>query len=111
MRQIPNYGDQRNVGWCVYCGGSEETRDHLPSRILLEKPYPDNLPAVPACQACNGGFSLDEEYLACVLECVLARSAHAQDFERPQVARVLERKPFLAAMIPASASRERSPQG
>jgi hypothetical protein len=98
LEQIPNYGDQRNVDWCVYCGGAVETRDHLPSRILLDKPYPTNLPAVPACQACNGGFSLDEEYVACVLECVLAGSAY-EAFERPKIAKVLERKPKLAALI------------
>jgi multidrug efflux pump subunit AcrB len=33
MEQIRNYGDQRNQGWCVYCGGSESSRD-----ILLRVP-------------------------------------------------------------------------
>jgi len=69
MEQFLNYGDQRNEGWCIHCGGVDETRDHVPSRILLDEPYPTNLPVVAACQRCNLGCSLDEEYVACLLEC------------------------------------------
>lgn len=62
MKQIPNYGDIRQIQTCVYSGGGTETRDHVPSKVLLEKPYPENLPIVPACDTCNQSFSSDEEY-------------------------------------------------
>ena len=69
MQQLPNDGDQRNQGFCVHCGGPEETRDHTPSKAFLDRPLPENLPVAPACFACNNGFAADEEYVACLLEC------------------------------------------
>lgn len=52
---------------CTYCAQSADGRDHVPPRCLLERPYPPNLPTVPACDACNQGYSLDEEYFLTVL--------------------------------------------
>ena len=49
--------DERMTGMCVYCGGQPDTRDHVPSRVLLDDPLPDNLPVVDACRACNESFS------------------------------------------------------
>ena len=79
-----------------------ETRDHVPSKVLLDEPYPANLPVVPACRACNESFSRDEEYLACLLECVLAGSTHVENFQRPKIRKILARRPALAAVIEAS---------
>lgn len=104
MDQVPDYSDARLHGACIYCGGPSETADHVPSRVFLDKPYPENLPCVPACRECNGGFSLDEEYLACLLECVQVGSVDHQLMRRPNVARALERKPELAARILAARS-------
>ena len=47
---------------CYFCGSSSESRDHIPSKNLLEKPYPNNLLTIPSCKKCNKSFSLDEEY-------------------------------------------------
>ena len=63
--------DERLTGKCIYCGRNPETRDHVPSRVLLDKPFPDNLPVVDACRTCNEDFSQDEEYLACLIECAI----------------------------------------
>lgn len=52
---------------CVYCAAPAITRDHVPPKALLEEPWPPNLRTVPACEACNGSWSLDEQYLALVL--------------------------------------------
>jgi hypothetical protein len=101
VRQLPNYGDDRNKGWCVYCGGPDETRDHVPSRVLLDEPYPENMPVVPACTRCNGSFSRDEEYLACLIECALTGSVeHAAS--RSKVGAILERSPALSARLGAA---------
>ena len=48
--------------YCVYCGDKANTREHCPSRTFLNKPYPTDLPTVPACKKCNNGFSADERY-------------------------------------------------
>lgn len=53
---------------CVYCGTSADTREHCPSKVFLTKPYPNDLPVVPACQKCNNGFSKDELYTKAFIE-------------------------------------------
>src|SRR4051812_49081415 len=102
MPQLPDFGDERNKGWCVFCGGPEETRDHVPSRVLLEEPYPENLPVLACCQECNSSFSLDEEYLACLIECARTGSVEHASSVRPKIAKTLARKPALAARLTAS---------
>ncbi len=52
---------------CLFCGKIAETKDHIPSKNLLEKPYPNNLLTIPSCDYCNKSFSLDEEYFLNVL--------------------------------------------
>lgn len=86
----------KNVLICVYCGVAKGiSRDHVPSKALLDKPYPDDLPCVEACESCNNGFSLNEEYLACLIECVLAGSADPEKISRPKIKRILQSKPLL----------------
>jgi hypothetical protein len=89
LRQWPDEGDTRNKGFCAHCGGPEETRDHNPSKIFLDEPLPENLPVASSCQACNAGFSDDEEYVACLLECIIAGHVDAEQVARPSVARTL----------------------
>jgi hypothetical protein len=87
MRQVSDYADDRRKGFCVHCGGVYETEDHMPSKVLLDRPFPENLPVSPACARCNEGFSRDEEYLACLLEFVLAGEADPEQIGRPSIAR------------------------
>lgn len=92
--------DQRLLSRCVYCGAvAIETRDHVPSRVLLDEPYPANLPVVPACGPCNNGFSSDEEYVACLVDCALHGGAEPVGRMRTKVSRVLRSKPALAARL------------
>ena len=102
MQQLPNFGDDRNKGWCVFCGGPEETRDHAPSRVLLDEPYPDNLPVLACCRSCNTSFSLDEEYLACLIECARTGSVEQARTARPKIARILARKTSLESRLAAA---------
>lgn len=102
MNQLKNFADSRLINGCIYCGGLAETRDHVPSWILLEPPYPENLPVVGCCEQCNQGFSKDEEYVVCLLEAALAGSADPKGIRRPSVARALQRSPALQARIEAS---------
>ena len=62
-----------SLKFCVYCGCQGDkfnkiTREHLPSKAFLLKPYPLNLMTLPACQKCNKSYSEDEEYVATFLE-------------------------------------------
>jgi hypothetical protein len=84
MQSFNCYGDSRNKGFCVHCGGPHETDDHVPSKVLLE-----NLIVCPSCLRCNNGLSLDEVYLACLLECVLAGEAEPSKLLRPKITNVL----------------------
>jgi len=100
MEYLDSYADSRLLASCIYCGAQTETRDHCPSRVLLDEPYPENLPVVPACLDCNGGFSLDEEYFACVVEC--ARAGAIDKVKRTKVARLLADNLSLAARLSAA---------
>ncbi len=85
---------------CTYCGvNAPDTRDHVPSRILLDEPFPDNLPVVPCCDCCNQSFSLDEEYLACLLECVICGSTEIEKLQRNKIKRILIQKESLRQRI------------
>jgi len=104
MDQLESYADDCLVAFCVHCAGDTETQDHCPSCTLLDKPYPDNLPLLPSCTSCNGGFSLDEEYFACLVEC--ARMGSIEAVQRPKIRRTLEHSPALAARLMQARSVE-----
>ena len=104
MDQLRDYADSRLLSGCIYCGGPAETRDHVPSRCLLERPYPENLPVVGSCARCNQGFSKDEEYLVCLIESALCGSTDPDKIRRPSVARILRNSPTLRARIESAKS-------
>lgn len=99
MRQIQPFSDERQLAQCVYCGGLPSTRDHVPSRVLLDRPFPENLAHVPACEPCNASFSLDEEYLASLVDCVIVGSTHPSAAHRSTVSRILRDRPALRFLI------------
>jgi hypothetical protein len=94
--------DERLIGRCVYCGADPETSDHCPSKVLLDEPFPSDLRVVDSCSSCNTGFSKDEQYLACLIECVVCGSADPNGVERPKIKRILSENPALAARIQSS---------
>ena len=104
MDQLRDFADSRLLGGCIYCGGPAETRDHVPSRSLLERPYPENLPVVGSCARCNQGYSKDEEYLVCLIESALSGSTDPDKIRRPTVAQILRNSPTLRARIESATS-------
>ena len=102
MRQIKTFSDTRLDGMCSYCGNYPDTRDHVPSKIFLDEPYPENLPVVPCCDQCNQSFSLDEEYIACFLECVLCGSTEIDKLKKVKIKRILLSKEPLRQRIKKS---------
>lgn len=99
MRHVPNYGDTRTLAYCAFCGGRTGTKDHCPSKVFLDEPLPTNLFVVSACFECNNGFSADEEYLACLIACVMAGSTDPAILDREKIRRILSGKPALKARI------------
>ena len=88
MQQFKCYGDRQNKGFCVYCGGPDETDDHVPSKVLLDEPYPEHLIVCSSYPSCNNAFPIDETYLACLLECVFSGDADPAKLHRPKIAKV-----------------------
>ncbi|MDR7865773.1 MAG: hypothetical protein RIN56_03090 [Sporomusaceae bacterium] len=78
MKFIEFYGDSRlrhkivydkeSYSECIYCGTKADSREHIPSKVFLERPYPENLAIVPACSTCNNSFSKDELFLSILVE-------------------------------------------
>ena len=99
MEFIQPFSDKRHLAFCIHCGGHPDTLDHAPSKILLDKPYPPHLPQVGACRACNVGFSADEAYVACLVECVLNGSTKPEDLRREKVKQLLLRRPSMRGLM------------
>lgn len=99
MEQLRDYADERLLLGCIYCGAQDNTREHVPSRVLLDKPYPENLPVVGACHPCNNGFSKDEEYVACLIESVIAGSTEPEKIRRQTIATLRERSPLYGRAL------------
>ncbi len=99
MDQLNNYADSRLLNGCIYCGGPPETREHVPSKCLLESPYPTNLNVVGCCESCNQSFSKDEQYFVCLIESVLCGSTDTDKIGRPSVAKILKKTPALRQRI------------
>jgi hypothetical protein len=82
-----------------------------PSKSLLLKPHPENLPVVQVCKPCNTGFSLDEEYLVAFLGAVTAGSSDPDRQAKANAARILNRNPKLRARIERARSEYRTHGG
>lgn len=90
--------DERLRDVCAYCWAPSDTRDHVPSKVLLDTPYPSGLPVVGACSSCNNGFSRHERVVACLIDCAEHGSATAPQL-RPKVKRILSEDSGLAALM------------
>ena len=99
MEQLRDFSDNRLFDGCIYCGDQAQTNDHVPSRVLLDEPFPENLPGVPACAVCNQGFSLDEQYLACLIEAAVAGSTSPDRIRRSKISDILLKNPALRSRI------------
>jgi hypothetical protein len=67
MKQYQDYSDSRHKNGCIFCHKQSDSRDHIPARTFLVKPYPPNLHVLPVCTSCNNKYSQDEEYVSFLL--------------------------------------------
>ena len=79
---------------CVYCHKVKKaTVDHVPPKLLLEQPFPQNLLTVPCCGDCNQSFKADDEYTRTVITLdVRASKNAAAQYNLPAVIRSLQRQ-------------------
>ena len=108
MHYLNDYSDKRLKGTCVHCGTSLQknkiNNDHVPSKCLLQQPYPEQLPVVQTCVACNNSFSKDEEYFSIFLQCVLIGSTNPDDHTNRKIRKALLRSNKLRQRIESSRS-------
>jgi hypothetical protein len=85
--------DQRQRGVCAYCGRKKQlTVDHIPPKLLLAEPFPNNLITVPACVECNKKFQRDDEYTRDMLALDFRAGANAAAASKvPKIFRSLQR--------------------
>jgi hypothetical protein len=103
MIQINPFSDKRHDYCCAYCGDdAPNTRDHVPSRVLLDEPFPENLPVVGCCKQCNSQLSLDEEYFAAAIECMLHSTSEPENLSREKIKAILRRNIKLKERIASS---------
>ena len=106
MKYFDDLSDERLKGACPQCGaginGDNTSSDHVPSRCLLRKEYPNDLPVMPTCPDCNRRFSKDEEYLSLFLQCVLVGSTDPEAHNEATVRRALQRHTKLRSLIEES---------
>jgi hypothetical protein len=103
MEHVGDYSDERHKSWCIHCGHHitdlKTNMDHVPSKSLLEKPYPAELPTVQICQECNTSFSPDEEYFAAFLGAVLSGSTEPTSQSVGAAERIFRRNHSLRSRI------------
>jgi len=62
---------------CIYCNHAvADTVDHIPPKLLLAKPYPDNLLIVPSCFKCNSSFQKHDEYTRVIASIDIRNDKH-----------------------------------
>ena len=106
MRQWNDFSDDRFKGACLHCGRDlgvgQTSQEHVPTKSLLDKPFPANLPTLVVHTECNTSFSLDEQYLVAFLASVLSGSTELERARFPAAARALQHSPRLRQRIDRS---------
>ena len=78
---------------CIYCNRAvANTVDHIPPKLLLAKPYPDNLLTVPSCFECNSSFQKHDEYTRVLASIDIRNDEHETvKVNMPAILRSLQR--------------------
>ena len=113
MKQIYHFSDQLGSMDCIPCPEKNHrghySRDHVPTKALLDSPYPENLMDVGMCKECNAGFAKDEEYFAAFLASIVSGSTEPDPLRFPTASRILAHNPRLRSRIDAARQVEGTP--
>ena len=85
---------------CIYClSEAGDTRDHVPPKCLIRRPYPPNLFTVPSCFTCNTNASPDEEYFRLVVVGLLCHTTEADELFDNPISRSMDRNARLEDLM------------
>ncbi|WP_373035376.1 hypothetical protein [Sulfurimonas sp.] len=87
--------DKKGQFKCVYCYEKADSREHLPSKVFLDEPYPTNLAILPSCTICNNSYSEDEQYLACLIDYVQYKLHNLETLKRSKIQRAFNARPNI----------------
>ena len=116
MKKLPKPFCDDRLAWprdaCLHCGTcptrNNASQEHIPSKCLLSKPYPEDLMTMRACKTCNARFAQDEEYLSVLLAAVLVGSTDPAMQKTDTAARMFSRQSRLRARIDDSRLEHRT---
>jgi len=85
---------------CIYCGLNADTREHIPTKNLIQNKTQAQFITVPSCRKCNSGFQKDEEFFRQFLVSIMYEQSPVATFllNNP-VARSIKRKPALGMQM------------
>lgn len=69
----------------------------MPAKVFLEKPYPNDLPVLPACRCCNNGFSEDELYVKMYIDSLKYLSGYGSSLKKHTLENLKKNTAFLDA--------------
>ena len=72
---------------CIYCGHIADTREHVPSKLFLRRPFPGNLFELPTCKECNDGFSEDKLYCEVFIDTLKTLSGFSKELSKANISR------------------------
>lgn len=85
---------------CIFCGrNAGTTKDHVPPKSLLRKPYPADLLTVPSCGACNNGFSKNEEYFRLIVVGLMCHTPEAEQLFDGSMSRSMNRNTNMEELM------------
>lgn len=89
---------------CSICGVRvATTRDHIPPKAILVKPYPNNLITVPACGVCNNGAApMDEQFRVYLAATVGDKSESARKLWKDRSLATLRKNRKLVTALSSS---------
>jgi hypothetical protein len=103
MDELSDFSDKRHKTWCIHCASAlhatTTNKDHVPSRSLLDQPFPPNLPLVLVCVDCNSSFSESEQYLVAFLGSVIRGTADPDLHDDSAARRILRWSSSLRTSI------------
>lgn len=94
--------DKKGNYKCIYCLNIANSREHIPSKIFLNKKYPEELAVLPACKSCNNSYSNDEQYLACLIDFIQYKIENLSDVKRDIIRKTFVKRPRIKATFEES---------
>ena len=115
MKFVPDFSHSGLKAWCIFCrtalSNQNASKEHVPSKVFLQKPYPENLGVIYTCSSCNNRFSLDEEYSAVVVSVMKSGNCDPKRQAISTASKIMERKSKLTSSLRSGFVQHYAPSG